>query len=336
MPFITDTKWKIIGLMLLLLAVFLSFFSSIRFGVTDMSLQTVIEAFRNYDETDSNHVIIKTTRLSRAVIALVIGASLAIAGALMQALTRNPLASPTIFGINSGAIFFVVLATIWFSGTSLVTYMWFAFLGAAFSTCIVYFLGSLGRDGIGPIKLVLAGAAISALFNSMTQALLVMNEKGLQEVLFWLTGSVAGRSLDMLYPLLPFIVGAIILAFLITPAVNVMMSGEDVAKGLGVRTNNIKIAVGLVVICLAGASVAIAGAIGFVGLIIPHIARYLVGLDQRWVIAYSSCLGAILLLIADIGARFFVYPAEIPIGVMTAIIGIPFFIYIVRKGVVNG
>ncbi|MEB1806424.1 MAG: iron ABC transporter permease [Bacillaceae bacterium] len=332
----TNVKWKSIGLFFLCMIVLLCFVGSICFGVTDISFRDIINAFRHYDETDSNHVIIKTTRLSRAIIALIIGASLAIAGALMQALTRNPLASPSIFGINSGAIFFVVLATIWFSSSSLVVYMWFAFFGAAISAFIVYFLGSIGRDGIGPIKLVLAGAAISALFNSFTQALLVMNEKGLQEVLFWLTGSVAGRTLDMLYPLLPFIFGAILLAFLITPALNIMMSGEDVAKGLGVRTTFVKVMVGLIVVCLAGASVAVAGAIGFVGLIIPHIARFLVGLDQRWVIAYSGCLGAILLLIADISARFFVYPAEIPIGVMTAFIGIPFFIYIVRKGVVNG
>lgn len=335
-PILPGVKGKMIGLLILFLLIFLAFLSSIRFGVTDISLLEIWEAFRFYDETNANHVIIQTTRLSRAVIAVVIGASLAIAGALMQALTKNPLASPSIFGINQGAIFFVVLATIFISTTSLVVYMWFAFFGAALSAMIVYFLGSIGRDGLGPIKLVLAGAAISALFTSFTQALLVMNEKGLQEVLFWLTGSVAGRSLDMLLPLLPFIFLAIILAFFVSPALNVMMSGEDIAKGLGVRTTFIKITIGLIVVCLAGASVAVAGAIAFVGLITPHLARFLVGLDQRWVLAYSGCLGSILLLIADISARFFVYPAEIPIGVMTAIVGIPFFILIVRRGVVNG
>ncbi|GLB60911.1 FecCD family ABC transporter permease [Cytobacillus sp. NCCP-133] len=323
---------KILGLILGFCLFAISFILSVALGQTPIPFKTTIDALLNFDPSSTEHVIITTTRISRAVIATVIGASLAIAGAFMQALTRNPLASPSIFGINAGALFFIVLAVSFFSVSSLIHLMWMGFLGAAVAAILVYFLGSLGRDGLSPIKIVLAGAAISALFVSFTQGLLVLDEQNLEGVLFWLSGSVAGRTLDMLKPILPFMAGAGILAFLLGHAVNILSSGEDIAKGLGQRTILVKILMACVVVILAGGSVAVGGSIGFIGLIIPHIVRSLVGIDYRWIVPYSALFGASLLLLADVAARFVIMPQEMPIGVMTAFIGTPFFIYIARRG----
>lgn len=310
----------------------ISFLSSIAFGTTDISLQTTAESFIRYDAASNDHVIIRTTRLPRAVFAALIGGNLAVAGALMQALTRNPLASPSIFGINSGAVFFVVLAITMLPVSSIDQLIWVAFAGAGVSALIVYFLGSLGRDGMTPFKIVLAGSAMTALFSSFTQGMLVLNEAGLQNVLFWLAGSVAGKDMGNLIPVLPYMLVAGFAALMLARPVNILASGEDIAKGLGQRTVTVKIAIAVTVVLLAGSSVAVAGSIGFVGLVIPHIARFLVGVDYRWIIPYSAVLGAILLLLADIAARFLVMPGEMPLGVMTGLIGVPFFIYIARKG----
>jgi iron complex transport system permease protein len=250
----------------------------------------------------------------------------------MQALTRNPLASPGIFGINAGAVFFVVLAMSFFSISSLTQYMWMAFIGSGVAAVMVYFLGSLGRDGLSPIKIVLAGAAITALFVSLTQGLLVITEQNLEGVLFWLAGSVAGRTLEMLEPILPFMAVAWAVALFLGHPVNILTSGEDVAKGLGQQTILVKTLMALVIVILAGGSVAVGGSIGFIGLIVPHIVRGLVGINYRWIIPYCAFMGASLLLLADVTARFLIRPQEVPIGVMTALIGTPFFISITRRG----
>ncbi|MFB5674038.1 FecCD family ABC transporter permease [Paenibacillus terreus] len=323
---------KYAGLIFGLCIFIVSFAASIVFGQTSIPLKTAIEAFLHFDDQSTEHIILTTSRLSRAVIATVVGTSLAVAGALMQALTRNPLASPSVFGLNSGAVFFVVLALSFFSVSSLTDYMWVAFIGAGIAAVMVYFLGSLGRDGLSPIKIVLAGAAINALFVSLSQALLVISEQNLEGALFWLAGSVAGRSVDMLLPILPFMIGGWIVAFLLGQPVNILTSGDDIAKGLGQRTVVVKALMAVVIIVLAGGSVAVGGSIAFIGLIVPHIVRGLVGIDYRWIIPYCAILGASLLLLADVAARFIIMPQEVPIGVMTALIGTPFFIYIARRG----
>lgn len=332
---IHQPSWKAVGFVLGLFLFALSFIFSIALGVTPISFGTVVESFFDYDEASNEHVIIQTTRLPRALIATAVGANLAVAGALMQALTRNPLASPSILGINAGAIFFVVLAITFLTITSLAQLTWFAFLGAGIAAVAVYFIGSIGKTGLTPIKIVLAGAAISALFGSFTQGMLVVNEAGLQDVLFWMAGSVSGRTTDMLLPVLPYMLCAGVFAFALAHPLNILTSGEDVAKGLGQRTVIVKLAIAVTVVCLAGSSVAVAGSIGFIGLVVPHIARFLVGVDYRWVIPYSAVFGATLLLLADIVSRFPIQPEEIPIGVMTACIGTPFFIYMARKGLRN-
>lgn len=327
-----NTSLKIFGLAIGVIIFILSFIASVVFGQTPTSFGTAIEAFLHFDETSTEHIIITNTRISRAVIATVIGTALAIAGALMQALTRNPLASPSIFGVNAGALFFVVFSSVFFSMNSMVHFMWVAFLGAGIASFMVFFLGSMGRNGLTPIKIVLAGAAITALFSSFTQGLLVMNEQSLEGILFWLAGSVSGRTIDMLEPILPFMLGAGTLALFLGYPINILISGEEVAKGLGQRTVMLKIVMGIVIVVLAGGSVAVGGSIGFIGLIVPHIVRSLVGFDYRWIIPYCALFGASLLLLADVAARFIIMPEEMPIGVMTALMGVPFFIFIARRG----
>ncbi|WP_431809313.1 FecCD family ABC transporter permease [Brevibacillus agri] len=329
--YLHQSVYKALGLIGCLIVLGGLFAASIALGSTPIRLQTVIESFRHYDASLKEHVIVMTTRLPRAVFAAVIGANLAVAGALMQALTRNPMASPSIFGINSGAVFFVVAALAVLPISSLNQLVWIAFAGAGVAAFTVYFLGSMGQGGMTPLKIVLAGSAMSALFASFTQGMLVLDESGLQNVLFWLAGSVSGKELDSLLPVLPYMLFAGVAALWLARSVNILATGEEVAKGLGQKTGLVKLLIALTVILLAGSSVAVAGSIGFVGLVIPHIARFLVGIDYRWVIPYSAVLGAILLVGADIAARFLIMPAEMPLGVMTALVGAPFFVYTARK-----
>lgn len=324
-------RWTILfGLLLLFVT---AAFLSISLGKTAISLSTVWDAFFHYDSSSTNQIIIRTSRLTRTLIAITIGASLSIAGALMQALTRNPLAAPDIFGVNAGALFFIVASATFFSVESLSGYMWIGFIGAGLAGASVYVLGSMGEDGLSPIRIVLAGAAISALFISFTQGMLVLDEQRMQSVLFWLAGSVAGRELDLLLPVLPFILGAIIVSLMIGKPLNILMSGDDVAKNLGQNTGLVKLIIGITIVFLAGGSVAIAGSIGFIGLVVPHIVKGITGPNYQWILPISALFGATLLLFADIAARLVIAPQEMPIGVMTALFGTPFFIYIARKGV---
>ncbi|MGG3624757.1 iron ABC transporter permease [Bacillus gobiensis] len=304
---------------------------SVVYGYTDTSWKTAIDAFQAFNGSNE-HLIITNVRLPRALVAAVVGAALAVAGALMQALTKNPLASPDIFGVNAGAGFFVVASMIFFHVQSLQANVWIAFAGAAIAAFIVYFISSIGIDGLTPVKLTLAGASIAALFSSLTQGMLAVNEAALEQVLFWLAGSVQGRNLQLLLSLSPYLIIALIGSFLLGRKINVLIMGEDVAKSLGQKTGLIKLMMAVSIIILAGGAVAIAGPIGFIGIVVPHFARYLVGNDHRWILPYCALLGAILLITADIGARYIIMPEEVPVGVMTAIIGTPVFIYIARKG----
>jgi iron complex transport system permease protein len=322
-------KW--VGMLAFLMLMLFFMCASIVFGYTETSWRTAIDTFTNYNGTNE-HIIIQSVRLPRALIAAAVGASLAISGTLMQTLTKNPLASPGIFGINAGASFVIVAAVTLFSVNSLQAFSGLAFLGAAIASISVYGIGSFGREGLTPMKLTLAGAAIAAMFASFTQGLLVIDEAALEQVLFWLAGSVQGRKLETLMNVLPYLGIGWIASMLIAGKMNILSMGEDVAKGLGLKTGLLKITVGVIVILLAGGAVSVAGPIGFVGIVIPHITRSIIGIDHRWVIPLSGVLGAILLLASDIAARYVLMPSEVPVGVMTAIIGTPFFIYIARRG----
>lgn len=304
---------------------------SIAFGVTNISWHTIVQSYTNYNGSQE-HLIIQTARVPRAFIAAIAGASLAVAGSLMQGITHNPLASPSLFGINAGAAFFIVAGSAFFGASGLTTFAALAFIGAAVTAAIVYILGSIGSDGLTPLKVTLAGAAMTAFFSSLSLGCLLTGGQTFDQVLYWFVGSVAGRDMGIFTTAAPYMGIALVAAFMIARHMNLLALGDDVATGLGQKTIFIKLAVGIIVVLLAGGSVSIAGPIAFVGIVIPHITRYLVGLDYRWVIPYCAILGAILLLGADIGSRYIAFPKEIPVGVMTAILGVPFFVYIARRG----
>lgn len=291
-----------------------------------------MRSFLHFDESSNAHIIVQTSRVPRALTAAAVGACLAVSGTLIQGLTRNPLADASILGINYGASFAIVLAVTLLSVSSLPLLTLLSFSGAAIAAAAVYALGSLGKDGLTPLKIILAGAALGALFSSFTQGMLVLDEQGLNEVIFWLTGSVAGRSFDMLKAVLPVMGCGWAGSLLLARHMNVLTMGDDAAQGLGQRTAFVKLGTGLVIVALAGSSVAVAGPIGFIGLVIPVIARFFSGNDYRWMVPYSAVLGAILVVAADVAGRFIIQPEELPVGVMTAMIGIPAFIAIARKG----
>lgn len=328
---LTTRTRKITGLLIGLALFLAGMLCSIVFGVADISWHTIVSSYTHFDGSQQQ-LIVRTARVPRALIAAMAGASLAVAGCLMQSITRNPLASPSLFGINSGAAFFIVAATAFFGVSGLSAYAVLAFVGAAFAALLVYLLGSIGSDGLTPLKVTLAGAAMTAFFSSVSLGILLTGGQTFDQVLYWFVGSVAGRDMGIFNSAAPYMGIALIGSWVLARHLNLLGLGEDVATGMGQKTIYVKLAAGVAVVLLAGGSVSIAGPIAFVGIIIPHVTRYLVGLDHRWVIPYSAVLGGVLLLAADIGSRFISFPKEVPVGVMTAIIGVPFFIYIARRG----
>ncbi len=325
---------KGLGLLICALVLAAAVICSISFGVTDIPFSTVWESFV-HPNGSNEHLLVQTARVPRAFIAAAVGACLAVAGALMQVITRNPIASPSTLGVNSGAAFFIILASGWLGLSGIQALTWVALIGAALSGAVVFLLGSLGRDGMTPIKITLAGASMAAFFYSLTQGLMLSDGKMFDQVLVWLVGSVTGRGTEQLLYVLPYMGIGMVLALLLAGQLNVLAMGETVAQGLGQRTGLIKALAAAAVILLAGGSVAVAGPIAFVGIIIPHIIRHFVGADHRWILPYCALTGAILLVSADIGSRYIAMPKEIPVGVMTAILGVPFFVYIARRGVKN-
>ncbi|MEF7439452.1 iron ABC transporter permease [Paenibacillus lautus] len=322
---------RVFGLLISLLALAAAVMGSIALGVTNIPLRQVWESFTHFNGSNE-HLIILTARLPRALIAVAVGACLAVAGALMQVITRNPIASPSTLGVNSGAAFFIILASGWLGIGGLQSLTWVALIGAAVSGGIVFFLGSIGRDGMTPVKITLAGASMAAFFHSLTQGFMLSDGKMFDQVLVWLVGSVAGRDLNQLTAVWPYMAVGMLAALLLGRHLNALSMGDDIAQSLGQKTALIKLLAAAAVILLAGGSVAAAGPIAFVGIIIPHIVRYLIGNDYRWILPYSAVFGALLLVTADLGSRYIAMPKEVPVGVMTAIIGVPFFVYIARKG----
>ncbi|BAU65725.1 iron ABC transporter, permease protein [Stanieria sp. NIES-3757] len=319
----------VFGLLLGGLILWLCLIASITWGAAEISFKDIYQAFTAFDGS-SNHLIIRTVRLPRSLIALLVGAALAVAGAIMQGLTRNPLASPSILGVNAGAALAVVVGTLMLGSVSLNFYTWFAFAGAAISAVTVYLLGSIGRGGATPFNLTIAGAAFTAFISSITSGILILSQRTLEEIRFWLAGSVAGRDLNLLLQVLPYLCIGLILALALSKQITMLSLGEDTAKSLGQSIALTKILAAISIILLAGSSVAIAGPIGFVGLIIPHLARFLVGVDYRWILPYSAMFGAIIVLIADLFGRLIIRPAELPVGLVMPLIGAPFFIYLIR------
>lgn len=311
---------------LLLLAIFLS----IAFGAADIKLETVLAAIFAFDATDTNHLIIQTLRLPRAMTAILVGAALGVAGAIMQGLTRNPLADPGLLGIEAGATLAVVGGVYLFNIHSFPVFALFAFFGGTLTALVVYALGSMGRSGATPFKLTIAGAALASILASLTMSILMFNQRSLEEVRFWLAGSVSGREMGLVLQAAPLILAGLVLAFLLGRQITTISIGEDVARSLGQNVRLIKLVCAGAVVVLAGSAVALAGPIGFIGLIIPHVVRMFAGVDYRWVLPYSALLGASFLVISDLLARILVRPFDMPVGIMTAALGGPVFIYLVR------
>lgn len=311
-------------------ALILAVMASIAFGAADIHVTTVLDSIFAFDATNTNHLIIQTLRLPRAITAMLVGAALGVAGAIMQGLTRNPLADPGLLGIESGAALAVVGGVFLFQINSLPVYAVFAFIGGTLTALTVYALGSMGRGSATPFKLTIAGAALSSLLSSLTTAILMFNQRSLEEVRFWLAGSVAGREMSLVLEAVPFLLGGLLLAFVMGRQITTLSMGEDIARGLGQNVGWIKLLAAGAVVVLAGSAVALAGPIGFIGLIIPHIVRMFAGVDYRWVLPYSAFLGATFLVVSDLVGRILVNPLEMPVGIITAAIGGPVFIYLVR------
>lgn len=302
---------------------------SITLGAADIDARTVFTALFAPDGS-FQHLIIQTVRLPRVLAGAIVGASLAVAGAIMQGLTRNPLADSGILGINSGAAFAVVVAVFLLGDMPISSYAWFGFLGAGVAAGLVYALGSMGRGGATPLKLTLAGVILTAFISSFTTAILISSQQVLEKVRFWTAGSLAGRDMPLLAQTAPYMLVGLLGALIISRQITTISLGDDVARGLGQNTLWVRAAAALVVVLLAGGAVALAGPIGFVGLVIPHIVRFLVGADYRWIVPYSALIGAILITVADVGARVLIRPQELPTGVIMAVIGAPFFIWLAR------
>jgi len=325
-----NIKIRIIGLAALGAAMLAAFLGSIMFGIVQVPFRAVIDAFLSFDGSQE-HLIIRDVRLPRAFMAAVIGSSLAVAGCLMQAISRNALAGPELFGVSNGAALAAVAASFLLGSTSLTVFAWSALIGAAAAGITVFLLSYRGGQIMSPVRLVLAGATLNLLFASLTQGILILNEQSLDTMRYWLAGSLTGRDMELFMQVLPYMCIGAVIAFAVSGQLNIFGLGEEVAQGLGQRIAAIRTASILAVVLLAGSAVALAGPIGFVGLAVPHIARLLVGGNYRWIVPYAAILGALLLLTADIGARFALPGQEIPAGVVTAFFGAPMLIYLASR-----
>lgn len=275
--------------------------------------------------------VVHDLRIPRAAVLVVVGVGLGLAGALMQSITRNPLADPGILGVNAGASLAVVVAVL-VSGTAVIGfYVWFAFVGAALAAVVVYVLGAVGRAATTPGRLALAGVAVSAAIGSLVQTLILADQTVFNEFRFWAAGSAEGRGYSELLTVAPFVVLGAVIALAMGPSLNALALGEEAGRGLGVRVGRVRGWVMVSVTLLCGAATAAAGPIGFVGLGVPFLARAICGPDQRWVLPYCLVLGPALLMVADMLARVVVAPQEVPVGVVTALLGGPVFVAIVRR-----
>jgi len=318
------------GIVIGLLLVAFCLVVSIALGKQAISLSEVYRSIFDFNGS-REHLIVRTVRVPRALIAMAVGACLAMAGAIMQAVTRNALAGPELFGVNQGAAFLIVIHLYLMGGVSGSSAIAYAFVGAGAAGLTVYLLGTMGASGLTPLKLIVAGATINLLLGALTQGILVFDERSLDTMRFWLAGSLTGRSTSLFAEVAPYMLIGVAGALIMGRQINLLSLGEETAQGLGLRTGLVKALSLLAVVLLAGSSVAIAGPIGFVGLAVPHIVRYLVGQDYRWVLPYSALAGAALLLTADIAARFLIPSQEVSAGVVTAVLGAPFLIYLAQR-----
>lgn len=304
-------------------------FASLMWGARDIAPGDVWAALVAPVTGDNDHGVVRNERVPRTLIGLVAGAALGASGALMQGVTRNPIADPGLLGLNSGASLAVIVAIAGFHVTSVEGYVWFAFLGAGVAAVVVYGAASLGWEGVTPVKLALVGAAVTATATSLVTVVLLMDRNTLREFRFWQVGSLANRSLDTLTPVLPFVAVGLLVALAAGRVLNALALGDDVARGLGQDVTRGRLLVVLAVVLLCGSAVSLVGPIAFVGLVVPHVARAVVGSDYRWIVALSVLIGPLLLLAADVIGRL-VVAGELEAGLVVAFVGAPVLLALVR------
>lgn len=304
---------------------------SLAVGARSIPLADVWHALTHPSLATPNDIVVLTQRVPRTVIGLLAGAALGVAGALMQGLTRNPLADPGLLGVNAGASVAVLTAiTVW-GITAPAGFIWFAFGGAAVAAALVFWIGSAGAEGASPARLALTGAAVTAGLTSVSMLILTTQQAAFEAYRFWSVGSLTGRDLSTALPLLPVIVVGILIALVFSGGLNMLAMGEQTARGLGHNVQRTRIVTVIAVVLLCGSATAIAGPLVFVGLVVPHIARALAGADYRWIVAASVPLGAALLLVADTVGRVIAPPGEVEAGLVVAFIGAPVLIGLVLR-----
>ncbi|MGW0815349.1 FecCD family ABC transporter permease [Streptomyces viridiviolaceus] len=318
---------RAVGLLVSVVILVVVALASIAIGAKDLPLDQVWHGL--FHDSGTYGDIVVGERLSRTVLGLLAGAALGLAGAVLQALTRNPLADPGLLGINAGASAAVVTAITFLGVTSLSGYVWFAFLGAAAVGALVWFLG--GSRGATPVRLALAGTAISAALFGYLQAVMIMDDAALGRMRFWTVGSLSSATDDIIVEVLPFFVAGSVLALALARPLNAMEMGDDTAKALGANLNRTRALSMLAATVLCGAATAACGPIVFVGLMVPHIVRSFTGPDLRWILPYAAILSPVLLLGADVLGRIVARPSELQVGIVTAVLGGPVFIYLVRR-----
>lgn len=316
--------WLLFGVTVLVVVVI----ASVTIGSRAVSLEEITAALGG--STDGLGEAAVTKRLSRTLLAVLVGAALGLAGAVMQGVTRNPLADPGILGVTMGASLAVVVGIAWFGLWTYTGYIWTAIVGAAVAAVFVYTVGSLGRGGATPLKLALAGAATSAASSFITAVVLPRGDIA-GGVRSWQIGGVGGASPEAIRTVLPFLLVGLAICLLSARPLNSLALGDDLAAGLGERVWLIRVIGALGAVLLCGAATAVCGPIAFVGLIVPHACRLLVGVDHRWLLPFSALTGAILVTASDVLGRVVARPAESDVGIITALVGAPFLIAIVRR-----
>lgn len=302
---------------------------SVLYGAKNIEISTIRDALLHFDAGNVNHQIIIHSRLPRVVGALLIGAFLAISGALMQGMTRNYLASPSIMGVSDGSAFAITLCMVFMPDSSSMEMIIYSFVGSAFSIFIVFGLAALLPGGLSPVRMAILGTIIGTFLSSISAATAAYFQVS-QNISFWYNARLHQLNPELIKLAIPFAIAGILLAVWLSKSITVLSLGEEIALGLGQKTKLIKFATMLTVVILTGISVALAGKIGFVGLIVPHIVRFLAGVDYKWIIPCSGIVGALFLALCDILSRLLNYPYEMPIGVVTSLLGIPFFLYLIR------
>jgi iron complex transport system permease protein len=310
---------------------FVAIVSSLAIGAKSIPTGTVLEAFTDFDSSNADHLVVRELRLPRTIVGLLVGVALGVSGAVMQAVTRNPLADPGILGVNAGASFTVVLGIFAFGVGSTLGLVWFAFVGAALASVIVYLLGSLGGGAATPVRLALSAAALSSLLFAFTRAITLLDEATLDQFRFWAVGSLAGRDGEVVRSIVWFVIAGVVLAVGLARPLNALGLGDDTAAALGVKVGLVRCISGVAIVLLCGAAVAACGPIAFVGLVVPHAVRAFVGPDQRWLMVGCALAGSLLLIGCDTIGRGVARPGEVQVGIMTAAIGGPAFVMLVRR-----